>query len=181
MSRVNSRENAKGPQGAAVSKRSAGLLLFRQRPGQEPEVLLVHPGGPYFTRKDAGAWTIPKGEPHPGEELETTARREVWEETGWKAEGPCLPLGSVRQRGGKEVHAFALAADLDPQELRSNTFSLEWPPRSGRQVDFPEIDRAAYFSLTEARGKMNAAQTAFLDALVQLLQGQLLERQGGEQ
>jgi predicted NUDIX family NTP pyrophosphohydrolase len=157
-----------------MPKISAGLLLFRRGPGGHPQVLLVHPGGPYFRQKDEGVWTIPKGEPDPGEDLLTAARREVLEETGWQPTGECVPLGQVRQRSGKEVHAWAVPADLDLREFRSNRFVLEWPPHSGRQVEFPEVDRAAYFDLPEARSKLNGAQVHFLDELARLIDSGVL-------
>jgi len=151
----------------ARAKHSAGLLLFRQR-AAELEVLLAHPGGPLFARKDAGAWTIPKGEPEPDEALEACARREFAEETGLPAPtGPLLELGSVQQRGGKRVHAWALEGDCQPFELRSNSFELEWPPRSGRRQEYPEIDRFEFFSLALAREKLNPAQVEFLERLLQ--------------
>ncbi len=153
-----------------MSRESAGLLLYRRRAGLE--VFLVHPGGPFFARRDAGAWSLPKGEIEPGEEAEAVARREFEEETGQPlaacASGPWLPLGSVVQRGGKKVTAFAVEGDWPAgAELRSNTFTLELPRGSGRQVAYPEIDRAAFFGLAEAREKLNPAQAAFLDRLVE--------------
>ncbi len=157
-----------------MPKVSAGLLLFRRGRAGEPQVLLVHPGGPYFRHKDEGVWTIPKGEPAPGEDLLAAARREVLEETGWQPSGECFPLGQVRQRGGKEVHAWALAADLDLREFRSNHFVLEWPPHSGTQVEFPEVDRAAYFDLSAARNTVNSAQVHFRDELARLLDSGIL-------
>jgi predicted NUDIX family NTP pyrophosphohydrolase len=145
---------------------SAGILL--NRPG--PEVLLVHPGGPFWARKDAGAWSIPKGELDEGEDPRACARREFAEETGTQLpDGALEDLGSVRQKGGKEVRAFAAAGDLDPATLASNTFELEWPPRSGRLQEFPEIDRAEWFGLDQARAKVNPAQVAFIDRLEALL------------
>jgi predicted NUDIX family NTP pyrophosphohydrolase len=143
---------------------AAGLLLFRRRPAG-PEVLLVHPGGPFWARKDLGAWSIPKGEVAPGEELLAAARREFLEETGVAPAGTPFPLGRVRQPGGKVVHAWALEGDLDPSSVRSNTFSVEWPRGSGRKRDDPEIDRAAWFDLAEARRRLLGAQVPFLDAL----------------
>lgn len=128
----------------------------------------MHPGGPFWAKKDIGVWTIPKGEYDDGEEPLAAARREFEEETGSAAEGQFLALGEVKQSGGKVVTAWALERDLDPGAIRSNTFSMEWPPRSGKMREFPEIDRAAWFSLTEAREKLIAAQTAFLDRLERL-------------
>ena len=133
------------------------------------EVLLVHPGGPFFRKKDLGAWTIPKGEGEAGESLLEVARREFEEETGLTPQGPFLELQAIRQKAGKWVHAWAFAGDCDPATLRSNTFRLEWPPKSGRHVDFPEIDRAEFFDLPAARQKINPAQIALLDELEQRL------------
>jgi predicted NUDIX family NTP pyrophosphohydrolase len=143
---------------------SAGILLYRQR-DQQLEVLLVHPGGPFFRAKDAGAWTIPKGEPNQNEELLAAAVREFAEEIGFAPEGPFVELGAIRQKGGKEVHAWAASGDCDPTAIRSNTFSIEWPTKSGQFRSFPEIDRAGFFTLDEARQKINPAQAALLDAL----------------
>jgi predicted NUDIX family NTP pyrophosphohydrolase len=129
-------------------------------------VLLVHPGGPFWAKKDAGAWSIPKGEYVDGEEDPLAcARREFEEELGTPAPGDLVPLGEVRQKSGKRVTAWAAAGDLDPTGVASNTFTMEWPPRSGRMQEFPEIDRAAWFALDEAREKINPAQAAFLDRL----------------
>jgi predicted NUDIX family NTP pyrophosphohydrolase len=147
-----------------MPKRSAGLILFRRLAG-EIQVLLVHPGGPYFARKDAGAWSIPKGEYTHGEDPEAVALREFEEETGVRPPGHLLALGEVRQAGGKEVTAFTLEGDLDPDTLRSNLFAMEWPPRSGRLQSFPEVDRAGWFSLAEARIKILPAQAPLLDRL----------------
>jgi len=153
----------------ARAKTSAGLLMYR-RVNDALEVLLAHPGGPLFARKDAGAWTVPKGEYGSDEEPLAAARREFEEETGFPpAAAEYLELGSVKQRGGKTVRAWAFAGDWDVRELRSNTFSLEWPPRSGRQQEFPEIDRMQFFDLDTAREKLNPAQVDFLDRLVERL------------
>jgi predicted NUDIX family NTP pyrophosphohydrolase len=153
------------PRMVTRSKHSAGLLLFTRVRG-EVEVLLAHPGGPFFARKDEGAWSIPKGELEPGEEPEACALREFEEETGMCASRASLiALGSIRQRGGKTVEAWAFEADWQPGPMRSNTFSMEWPPRSGRMQEFPEIDRLELFSLAGARNKLNAAQVEFLDRL----------------
>jgi predicted NUDIX family NTP pyrophosphohydrolase len=138
--------------------------MYRRRAGTL-EVFLVHPGGPFWARKDAGAWSIPKGEIDPTEEPLAAARREFAEETGLAAEGAFRPLAPVTQAGGKIVQAWAVEGDLDPSALQSNTFSIEWPPRSGRQRTFPEVDRAAWFSLDVAREKINPAQAALLDEL----------------
>ena len=143
---------------------SAGILLYKHL-GHEILVLLVHPGGPYWRNKDLGAWSIPKGERIPGEDAETTARREFAEELGMKPDGSLSPLGRIRQRGGKQVEAFAVLGEFDVDRLTSNTFEMEWPPRSGRKQSFPEVDRAAWFSLAEAREKINAGQHVLIDRL----------------
>ncbi len=153
------------PRGHATAQRiSAGLLLYR-RGASELEVLLVHPVGPYWAGRDLGAWSIPKGELEPGEEPLKAARRELREETGFEVAGEALPLGRVRQRSGKIVIAWAVAADVDARLARSNTVAIEWPPRSGRLQDFPEVDRAEWFDLPEARRRILPAQAAFVDAL----------------
>lgn len=144
---------------------SAGLLIFRRERG-ELEVLLAHPGGPFWRNHDAGAWTIPKGESAGGESAEATALREFGEEIGPAPPGVPVPLGRIRQRGGKWVEAFALEGDFDVATLRSNRFELEWPPHSGRRMQFPEIDRAAWFTLDEAREKIRDTQAELLDRLV---------------
>jgi predicted NUDIX family NTP pyrophosphohydrolase len=152
-----------------MPKRSAGLLLYRFGPSG-PEVLLVHPGGPFWAKKDLGAWSIPKGEIEPDEEPRAAALREFAEETGTAAPtGPLLDLGEIRQRSGKRVVAFALAGDLDPARIRSNVVEIAWPPRSGRVLTVPEIDRAEWFSLPEARLKMVPAQAAFIGRLAELV------------
>ena len=145
---------------------SSGILLHRLRDGAR-EVLLVHPGGPFWARRDAGAWTIPKGECEPGEDPRECALREFEEELGLPApdRAALTELGAVRQRGGKLVTAFAAAGDLDPAAVRSNTFTIEWPPRSGRTQEFPEVDRAQWFPLPEARERINPAQAELLDRL----------------
>jgi len=145
------------------SEISAGLLAFRRRPAFE--VLLAHPGGPYWARKDDGAWTIPKGLVEPGAELLATALREFTEETGLVANGPFTALAPVRQKSGKVVHAFALEADFDLATFASIAFDLEWPPKSGRRQVFPEVDRVAYFDLSTARRKILVYQLPFLDEL----------------
>ena len=152
------------------SRTSAGLLMFRKQ-GDELEVLLVHPGGPYFQNKDDGAWTIPKGEVTEGEDLLRRAQIEFEEELGITATGEnWIELGSIKQKGGKTVYAWAFAGDLnDDFKLSSNAFEIEWPPHSGTMREFPEIDRTSFFSLEEARKKMNAAQCPFLDRLVKSL------------
>src|SRR5215210_430640 len=149
-----------------MPKRSAGLILFR-RPAGQLEILLVHPGGPYFARKDAGAWSIPKGEYTDGEDPQAVALREFEQETGVRLSGPLLALGEVRQAGGKVVTDYAREGDLDPGTLRSNLFTLEWPPRSGRLQSFPEVDRAGWFTLAEARHKILAGQVPLLDRLTE--------------
>jgi predicted NUDIX family NTP pyrophosphohydrolase len=150
------------------TKRSAGLLLFRQS-DSGLEVLLAHPGGPYWRRKDDGAWTIPKGEAGAGEADVAAARREFAEEIGYDPPGDCLPLGEARQPGGKSVVIFAVRGEWQPQHLLSNLFELEWPPRSGQLQSFPEVDRAAWFSIGEARRKILKGQLVFLDRLVETL------------
>jgi predicted NUDIX family NTP pyrophosphohydrolase len=143
---------------------SAGILLYRAAE-RGWEVLLVHPGGPFFARKDLGAWSIPKGEPDEGEALLAAARREFREETGFALSGPELPLGTVKQKGGKIVHAWAVRGDADPRRLESNHFELEWPRGSGQTRSFPEVDRAEWFPLDEARRRIKAAQIPLIDAL----------------
>jgi len=150
-----------------MARTAAGLLLFR-RSNDLVEVLLVHPGGPLWVKKDEGAWTIPKGEIEPGEEPLPAARREFEEELGSPVSGDFIPLKSIRQASGKLVHAWALEADFDPATLRSGTFSMEWPPRSGRQQHFPEVDRAQWFTIDEAKQKINKAQIALLDQVSSL-------------
>jgi len=152
-----------------MPRQSAGLLMYRRR-GGGIEVLLVHPGGPFWAKKDQGAWSIPKGEYEPGEDPLAAARREFTEETGIVPEGAFVALAPLRQRSGKIVRAFAIEGDLDPQAIRSNTFVMEWPPRSGRLQEFPEVDRAAWFSLEEAKQKLLAAQVALVEELARLLQ-----------
>jgi predicted NUDIX family NTP pyrophosphohydrolase len=149
--------------------RSAGILLFR-RPAGALELLLVHPGGPYWARKDDGAWSIPKGEHAEGEDALACARREFEEETGSAPPpGELVALGEVRQRSGKRVSAWAAEGDLDPAAVRSNTFAVEWPPRSGRMQEFPEVDRAGWFAPDDARRLLVPAQAAFVDRLVEHL------------
>ncbi|CAL9602217.1 NUDIX domain-containing protein [Streptomyces sp. enrichment culture] len=147
--------------------RSAGLLLFR-RTGPEVEVLLGHMGGPYFARRDAGAWTVPKGEYAPDEPAWEAARREFEEELGVAPpDGEALPLGEVRQSGGKTVTVWAVEADLDPAAVVPGTFTMEWPPKSGRMREFPELDRVAWLTLERARAVIVSAQAAFLDRLAE--------------
>lgn len=149
---------------------SAGLLMYRRR-GERLEVLLVHPGGPFWRHRDAGAWSIPKGEIDDAEDPLEAARRELEEETGLRPEGPFLELPTVRQKAGKVVRAWAFEGDWDPAELRSNTFRVEWPPKSGRTAEFPEVDRAEFFDLATAREKLNAGQVPLLDHLARALEG----------
>ena len=151
-----------------MPKQSAGLLLHR-RAGRQLEVFLVHPGGPFLGKKDAGAWSLPKGEIGADEDPLATARRELTEETGLVVDGPFRPLGSIRQAGGKVVHAWAATADCDPAKITSNTFSLEWPPRSGQFREFPEVDRAGWFSPELAAEKINPAQAPLIARLVAAL------------
>jgi predicted NUDIX family NTP pyrophosphohydrolase len=152
-----------------ASRQSAGILLYRRREGRL-EVLLAHPGGPFWARKDLGAWTIPKGEHAADESPEDAARREFAEETGAMITGELVSLGEVKQKGGKVVRAFAAQGDFDPQTLESNTFELEWPPRSGRRIEVPEVDRAEWFDLDEASKRMFEAQRPFLARLEKALQ-----------
>ncbi len=149
----------------APGRRSAGILVWRKH-DDVLEVLLGHPGGPFFAKKDAGAWGVLKGEMEPGEEPFEVARREFVEETGHALpEGPAIELGEIRQKGGKLVVAWAVEGDLDPAAATSNTFEMEWPPRSGRTRSFPEIDRVAWFGMEAARTAINPAQAPFLDRL----------------
>jgi predicted NUDIX family NTP pyrophosphohydrolase len=149
----------------AMPTRSAGILLYRRRT-EGPDVLLVHPGGPFWQRKDLGAWSIPKGEYEEGEDPRACARREFEEELGTAPpDGDLAALGTTRQAGGKLVTAWAAEGNIDPASVRSNTFSLEWPPRSGVMREFPEIDRAQWFPLAEARRRINPAQAVFVDRL----------------
>ena len=149
----------------ARAARSAGLLLFR-RTSDGLQVLLVHPGGPFWAKRDLGAWSIPKGEHTDDEDALAAARREFAEELGSAPpDGETIALGEVRQKAGKVVCAWAVAGDLDPLQITSNPFTMEWPPRSGRTREFPEVDRAQWFELTEARERINPAQAALLDRL----------------
>ena len=148
--------------------RSAGLLMYRRR-GGAVEVLLAHPGGPFWTRRDDGAWTLPKGEYDDSEAPLEAACREFGEETGFAGTPPFQPLGELRQKSGKRITAWAFEGDADPSALRCNTFEMEWPPRSGRRTEFPEIDRVGWFGLEEARRKLIAGQAPFIAALEQWL------------
>ena len=152
---------------AARSKSSAGIVLYRKR-HRILEIFLIHPGGPYWARKDDGAWSIPKGEYEQGEEALLAAQREFLEETGVAVNGPFLALAPVRQPSGKIITAWAVEGDLDPTRLRSNRFSLEWPPKSGVMQSFPEVDRGAWFSLVHARGKLSPGQRPLLRGLSEL-------------
>jgi predicted NUDIX family NTP pyrophosphohydrolase len=147
-----------------MAKVSAGILLFRRRPAGL-EVMLAHPGGPFWAKKDAGAWSIPKGLVDDGEDLLAAAKREFLEETGMAVAGEFLDLGTHKQPGGKTIVAWACEGDFDPATLKSNTFSLEWPPRSGRTAEFPEIDRAAWYSTDDAFMKINKGQKPIIAAL----------------
>jgi predicted NUDIX family NTP pyrophosphohydrolase len=152
-----------------MGRTSGGILLWRRGPAGL-EVLLAHPGGPYWAHRDAGHWTIPKGEVEPGETVAEVARREFHEETGHPApDGDAIPLGEITQKSGKRVVAWALEGDLDPATAVSNAYSMEWPPHSGTLVEFPEIDRVAWFGLDEAGERLKAAQVPFLDRLRQAL------------
>ena len=149
--------------------RSAGLLMFRRARGGA-EVLLAHPGGPFWARRDEAAWTLPKGEIAPGEDPLDAARREFLEETGFASAPPFWPLGELRQKSGKRISAWAFEGDADPALLVSNPFDMEWPPRSGRMQSFPEVDRVAWFSFEEAKRKLIAGQAPFIDVLARVLQ-----------
>jgi predicted NUDIX family NTP pyrophosphohydrolase len=152
-----------------MQRLSAGLLMYRILDGKL-QVFLAHPGGPYFVRKDEGYWTIPKGEPDAGEDLLDAARREFEEETGIKPTGPFIPMTPVKQKGGKLVHAWAFEADYaDAKAIVSNTFTMEWPPGSGRQMEFPEMDRAQFFDVLSAKQKIKPAQAALIDELERLV------------
>ncbi len=152
-------------------KRSAGILLYKLAPG-EPRVLLVHPGGPFWARKDADVWSIPKGEYEPGEDALGAAIREFGEETGMQPAGDFQPLGEIVQKSGKIVTAWACEGDFDPLKLVSNFCEIEWPPGSGKRLSIPEVDRAEWFTLSAARAKINPAQTPFLDRLAEFLPSQ---------
>jgi len=158
---------------------SAGILLYRLVPAGL-EVLLAHPGGPYYEEQDAGVWGLPKGLADPGEDLLAAARREFAEETSVVPAGPFLPLGLVTLRSGKVVHAWACQGEADPASMVSNTFSMEWPPHSGSRQSFPEVDRCAWFDLPEARRRINPAQVALLDRLAAALAVRQLGRSDSE-
>jgi predicted NUDIX family NTP pyrophosphohydrolase len=146
-----------------AKKTSAGLLLYRRR--SVLEVFLVHPGGPFWAKKDAGAWSLPKGEFVEGDDPLAAAKREFTEETGFPIDGEFRPLDPLKQRSGKVIHAWAIEADCDASQVRSNLFSMEWPPKSGQMQKFPEVDRAEWFSIPEARKRIIAGQVGFVDQL----------------
>ena len=150
-------------------KKSAGLLMFRRRQGSV-EVFLVHPGGPFWTKKDEGAWSIPKGEYDPGEDPLEAAQREFQEETGFAVDGEFLPLAPRKQPSGKIISAWALEGEGDASAIQSNKFSMEWPPRSGKHQEFPEVDRAGWFSLSAAKEKILKGQAPFLEELREILE-----------
>ncbi len=153
-----------------MAKTSAGILLYRQRQ-KHLEVFLVHPGGPFWERKDLGAWSIPKGEFGPAEAALVAAKREFAEETGFTVDGDFLELAPVKQPSGKTVHAWAVQGDVDASAIHSNTFSMQWPPKSGRFQEFPEVDRGEWFDLPAAKQKISAGQLPLLEQLEALLQG----------
>ncbi len=152
-----------------MAKQSAGVLLYRRR-ARAVEVLLVHPGGPFWANRDEGAWSLPKGELQADEDHLAAARREFAEETGHTLVGDFTPLASVRLKSGKVIHAFAIEGDLDPSAIHSNFFETEWPPRSGVLRQYPEVDRAAFFSLSDASAKLHPGQIPFLERLATLLE-----------
>lgn len=151
-----------------MARISAGLLMYRIQDGKL-QMLLAHPGGPYFQNKEDGAWSIPKGEIEPGEDLLEAAKREFEEETGVHPAGPFIALKPVKQKGGKIVHAWAFKGDCDPRATVSNTFTMEWPPRSGRQMEFPESDRAGFFDVAAAKRKIKAGQAALIEELQRIV------------
>ncbi len=151
-----------------MPKKSAGLVVYKET-NASLEVLLVHPGGPFWSKKDDGAWSIPKGEIEEGEEPLAVALREFNEETGAEINGAFIPLDPLRQPGGKFIYAWAVRADFEPSKLKSNSFRMEWPPRSGRQKEFPEVDRAGWFSIEAAKKKILSGQHGFLTQLQQIL------------
>jgi predicted NUDIX family NTP pyrophosphohydrolase len=164
----NSRPARSARPGNSMAVLSAGIIAYRRRHGHT-EVLLVHPGGPFWRNKDLGSWSIPKGEVRGGEDVEAVARREFAEELGLEIAATLRSLGEIRQRGGKRVQAFAAEFDVDADNVRSNTFEIEWPPRSGRLQSFPEVDRAAWFSLEQARERLNEGQRPLLVRLEALV------------
>jgi predicted NUDIX family NTP pyrophosphohydrolase len=160
---------------APAKKRSAGILMYR-REGENVLLLLVHPGGPFWAKKDFGSWSIPKGEYAEGEDALAAAKREFAEETGFKPEGELQPLGELTQSGGKRVIAWAVCGNFDPQTLTSNRFEIEWPPRSGQIRSFPEVDRAAWFTVAEARERLLPAQTTLIDRLLERIVAGRIDR-----
>jgi predicted NUDIX family NTP pyrophosphohydrolase len=164
-------KTAGGVESSSMARQSAGIVVYR-RQGEAVQVLLVHPGGPFWRNRDLGAWSIPKGEYSEGEDPEAAARREFAEETGWSLQGELRPLGEIRQKGGKLVTAFAVEGDFDAGSLKSNVFEMEWPPKSGRTASFPEVDRAGWFALAEARDKIVEGQRELLDRLETLTKGE---------
>lgn len=152
-----------------TTKQSAGLLMYRKR-GQSVQVLLVHPGGPFWAKKDLSSWSMPKGEFSEDEDALKAARREFEEETGFLPTGQFVRLGAIRQPSGKLIHAWAFEGDLDAKKVKSNTFSVEWPPQSGKQQEFPEVDRAEWFTIETAREKIIKGQVEFLDELLRVLE-----------
>ncbi len=152
-----------------MSKKSAGLLMYRRRHG-DLEVFLVHPGGPFWKKKDVGSWSIPKGEYTTEEDALEAAKREFREETGIEASGEFIPLSSRKQPSGKIITVWAFEGDCDASTIKSNTFSLEWPPRSGKREEFPEVDRAGWFSVPDAKVKIIEGQSGFVDELVRILE-----------
>lgn len=157
-----------------MGKQSAGILLYKKTDNSF-EVFLVHPGGPFFQNKDQGWWSVPKGEPMPGEALFDAALREFEEETGYRPEGEFIALQSVVQKGGKTVHCWAVRGDLDPLAITCNTFELEWPPGSGRIKAFPEVDKGRWFTLAEAEKHINGSQSALLNELAEILENEAQE------
>jgi predicted NUDIX family NTP pyrophosphohydrolase len=151
-----------------ATKETAGILLYRVRQGAF-EVFLVHPGGPFWIKKDDGAWSIPKGEIEEREDYLHAAKREFREETGFSLDGNFIALTPLKQRGGKTVHAWAVEGDVDAQSIKSNLFSMEWPPRSGKHAEFPEVDRAGWFTLEAAKEKILPGQAEFLEELRRLV------------
>jgi len=151
-----------------MAKLSAGLVMYRYR-GAKLEVFLVHPGGPFWSKKDEGVWSIPKGEYTEDEEAFEVAKREFKEETGYKAEGDFMQLSPIKQPGGKIIAAWAFEGDCDAGKIKSNTFSMEWPPRSGKQAEFPEVDRAAWFPIKAAKTKLLKGQVSFIEQLCEAL------------
>lgn len=151
-----------------MARTSAGILLYRLKKKKKPEVLLVHPGGPFWAKRDMGAWSIPKGEIEPNENLLQGAIRETEEETGIKAQGDFIPLTPQKQKSGKTIHAWAVQGTFDSSKIKSNTFEMEWPPKSGRKARFPEIDKAEWFSLAAAKLKIVAGQVPFISELESL-------------